>query len=156
MDIDSLSMELVKAMTGKAGSKGHAGVSTLPPKLKSKFHAWMKHLMSTKINTLEPAKKHEIYQEFRDLLVKRLTENAPLAKNEIGVTTHKNGVVKMEFGADVPEDVKKAALSWAKRRGLSPVDMKLAKSQNSPASHMFASGLSTSPDAIIDQYRWSF
>ena len=156
MDIDSLSVELFKAMTGKAGSKGHSGTSQLPPKLKSKFYSWMKKMLTPKINILTPAKKNEIYQNFKENLIKRMVDSTPLSKNELGVTTHKNGIVKMEFGTEVPEDVKKAAISWAKRRGLVPVDMKLAKSSGCSSSHMFTPGLSTSPDEVLDHYRWSF
>ena len=72
MDIDSLSVELFKAMTGKAGSKGHSGTSQLPPKLKSKFYSWMKKMLTPKINILTPAKKNEIYQNFKENLIKFL------------------------------------------------------------------------------------
>lgn len=156
MDIDSLSMELIKAWKGTAGSRGHSGVTNLPPKLRGKFQAWMKRYLSTKIKDLSPTQKTETFEAFKEIFAARLADKSPLAKNEMGLVTHKNGVVKMEFGSEVPEQVKKAAISWAKRRGLSPVDMKLAKNANSASSHVFSAGLATSPDQKLEEYRWTF
>lgn len=156
MDIDNLSMELLKAMTGKAGSKGHYGTSQLPPKLKSKFQNWIKRALTSSASTLTPAKKNELYQTFKNNLIDKFNDYSPLNKNEMGLTTHKNGVVKMEFGVEVPEEVKKAAISWAKKRGMVAVDMKLSKNCDMSSSHVFTPGLSTSPDEEIEHYRWTF
>ena len=42
----------------------------------------------------------------------------PLAKNEYQITAYDSGDIMMEFGPDVPEDFKRRAMEWAKRKGL--------------------------------------
>lgn len=51
---------------------------------------------------------------------------------------HENGMIKMEFDRNTPEHIKKAALKWAKKRGLKPVEASLNKSANSSESYIFS------------------
>lgn len=51
---------------------------------------------------------------------------------------HENGMIKMEFDRNTPEHIRKAALKWAKKRGLKPVEAGLNKSANSIESYTFS------------------
>ena len=56
---------------------------------------------------------------------------ASLQKNELMATVFDSGAIKFDFGPDVPEEVKEAAMMWAKRRGLEATEASLNKSANS-------------------------
>jgi len=55
----------------------------------------------------------------------------PLAKNEYQITEFANEELKMEFGPEVPEQFRKRALDWAKRKGLRAKEASLGKSDQS-------------------------
>ena len=55
----------------------------------------------------------------------------PLAKNEYEVTEFANNEIKMEFGPEVPEQFRKRAMDWAKRKGLKTKETSLGKSDQS-------------------------
>lgn len=51
-----------------------------------------------------------------------------LEKNACQFTSFDNGDLKMEFGEDVPDLIKKRAMEWAKKRGFNPAEASLGKS----------------------------
>lgn len=53
-----------------------------------------------------------------------------LSKSAYGVDLMDNGEMKMEFGPEVPELVKKRAIEWAKKRGLRVKESSLGKSES--------------------------
>ena len=52
----------------------------------------------------------------------------PLAKNEYETSINGDGEMRMEFGPEVPDLVKKRAMDWAKKRGLRAKEASLNKS----------------------------
>jgi hypothetical protein len=58
------------------------------------------------------------------------TEAKALSKSAYGVNLMDSGEMKMEFGPEVPELVKKRAMEWAKKRGLRVKESSLGKSES--------------------------
>ncbi len=143
-DLDSLTQELTKAMFG--GSR-------LPPKLKYRIQKWL--------HTLNPQakpdlKRSEIVKMVKDTLIKSLNNYQPvnLAKNEMLASTFADGAIRLDFGSGIPEKVKKAAIAWAKNKGLKPVEASLNKSIQSTSYITFSKGVIK--DAVCtNQVRWS-
>lgn len=125
MNIDTLSTQFTQELTSEALEK------MLPPKLLYRFRAWMRkmrpenHVQAAKLKELIVNKIEEIYA------------SKSLAKNEAQASFYDDGIVKMDFGPAVPDKVKKAAMAWAKRRGLNPVEATLTKSAGSAESIMY-------------------
>lgn len=70
---------------------------------------------------------------------------------------HENGMIKMEFDRSTPEHIKKAALKWAKKRGLKATEASLNKSSNYPESYTFSVSGKNLP--LTDNYvskKWNF
>jgi hypothetical protein len=103
----------------------------MPPKLKYRLTAWLKRFSSKLQNPTEVKK-------FEQTVKKEIESMHKLEKHEARVDMYRSGAIKMEFGADVPEDVKKAALKWAERKGLKQVEVSLAKSKNATSHVIFA------------------
>lgn len=59
------------------------------------------------------------------------TYEQPLAKNEYEAVSFEDGNVKMQFGSEIPELVKKRAMDWAKKRGFKIKEMSLDKNSES-------------------------
>ena len=73
-----------------------------------------------------------------------------LQKNEVAAYEYDNGLIHLDFGEEVPEDVKQAAIRWAKKRKLNIVEASLRKSISSRSSIVFASTTQYStPSRII-------
>jgi hypothetical protein len=144
-DIDTAALEL--ATEGQLDNLYKA----LPPKIAYRFRKWMKSHGAS-----HPAIKNE---EMARLLVQKIEEAAAvqdLAKNEIMTSIYDNGVVKMDFGSNVPEPVRKAAMGWAKRKGLKPIEASLNKSSNSPSSVILSAGsLDQIEGSCVQRRKWS-
>ena len=54
----------------------------------------------------------------------------PLAKSDYQIAKYGNGDLRLDFGPEVPESVKKKALEWAKRRNLKVKEASLGKSSD--------------------------
>ncbi len=137
MDIDTASMDLAKSFGG------------LPPKLKYRFRRFMQHL----VHSSGPDSKAgpERVEKMAAEMVKMINEElhgSPLAKNEARFSTYENGSVRLDFGSDVPDNVKKAAISWAKNRGLTAIEASMAKSMNAPEYVIMSLNNSTRPDTL--------
>lgn len=119
-EIDQMTFDLIKTMSENQKSIKKA----LPPKLQYRVRAWLRSLG---IRGVPRAKaKQFITQKFEEEVAVR-----SLAKNETMASFYEDKVVKFDFGAEVPDRVKKAALSWAKKRGLKAVEASLSKSTSS-------------------------
>ncbi len=134
MDIDTASMELAKSFGG------------LPPKLRYRFRRFIQKLVSNP----HQAPGEERVQKMADEMVKMIQEEygTPLAKNEARFSAYENGSVRLDFGEDVPENVKKAAISWAKNRGLSAVEASMMKSIKSSEYVIMAKNQNSKPGAL--------
>ena len=69
-------------------------------------------------------KKSEVY-----LVVNSISLEEPLQKSEYQITKS-DKELKLEFGTEVPADLREKALSWARRKGLKIVEASLAKSED--------------------------
>ena len=130
-DIDIYTIELAKSSElSKA----------LPPKLKYKFMKWLKSMRpnfgdkQTDRRRMVETAKAELETKLLELYNKQ-----SLKKNEIITSTYSDGSVLMDFGSEVPENIKKAAFDWAKKRGLKAKEASLVKNSNSPERVLFSS-----------------
>ena len=128
-DIDQLAVDIAKANTLEELAK------SMTPKLAAKFRAWMR--------SLHPRYHQDprMAQQLRQIVTQKMEEMLrakTLQKNEAMVSAYNNGMVRMDFGSDVPEGVKKAAMAWAKKRGLKAVEASLQKSATAPEFAIFA------------------
>jgi hypothetical protein len=125
-NIDDLSVELTKLIGQEHLYKA------LPPKLLYRLRAWKKKLKPSPVSDVKKFEK----------IIKNIVEQhmsmKSLKKNEMMASFMDNGTIKMEFGAEVPEKVKKAAVQWAKKRGLNAVEASLNKSAASPSYILYA------------------
>lgn len=120
-DIDQMTFDLIKSMSENQAElkKG------LPPKLRYRIRRWLLKLKGQGMGSAQA--KQFITQKFEEEFAVR-----SLSKNETLASFYEDQVVKFDFGSDVSPEVRKAALSWAKKRGLKPVEASLTKSS---ASH---------------------
>lgn len=145
-DIDTLIEELVK----------FSGTSTggLPPKLKYKLKKWLQSLRAE--TGVKQADQRHLIQTVKSELVSKIKESMEvedLAKNEVMASAFNDGSVKMDFGSDVPEEIKKAALKWAKDRGLRPTEASLAKNLHSATSVLFGRNDKTPATSLVCEKR---
>jgi|SRR5271166_6055944 len=144
MNIDQLSAEFSQELAQEAL------VKMLPPKLLYRFRSWMRKMRPK--GHLEAKKFEQIIMDKIDEIYSMKT----LAKNEAQASFYDSGIVKMDFGPDVPEKVKDAAMKWAKRRGLMPVEATLNKTQGAANSVIYSSTKTHDTSGIcIKRMRWS-
>lgn len=129
INIDDLSTELSKEIALENLEK------KLPPKLLYRFRKWMRR-MRPRAGTVMPTEKFEqlVSSQFSEI-----EEVSNLAKNEAMASFYDNGIVKMDFGAEVNPKVREAALKWAKKKGLNAIEASLNKSSDKPSSFVFSS-----------------
>lgn len=149
-DIDTLTEELIKASV--FSSSGSGG---LPPKLRYKLKKWLKSLRSAETGVKQNDQRH-LMQTVKSELISKIKESMEieeLAKNEVMASAFNDGSVKMDFGSDVPDEIKKAALKWAKDRGLKPTEASLAKNLQSATSVIFGRNDKTSTTSLVCEKR---
>lgn len=144
MDIDQAALEL--ATSDNLDNMFKA----LPPKLAYRFRRWaQQHQRHPKVAP----------KRIAQVLAQKIEEAQALqslAKNEVMTSVYDNGLVKLDFGAAVPEAIKKAAMAWAKRKGLKPIEASLNKSQNSPESLVLSTGDVDSLECqCVKRSRWA-
>jgi hypothetical protein len=130
-DIDQVSAELTEELLAKA----------LPPKLLYRYRSWMRRM--------RPRTTQDVLS---------LTEIQPienLKKNEAQATFFDSGHIKIDFGPNVPEKVKKAALEWAKRKGLKAVESSLTKSATASQSVLYSANIAILGKPV-DQIRFLY
>lgn len=79
-----------------------------------------------------------------------------LRKNQFMARVHSDGIVKLDFGAEVPQSIKKAAIDWAKRKGLKPIEANLSKSNSSISSVVYTKSTDSNETSqeLLAQYIW--
>lgn len=146
-DIDTLTVELAKnADLSKA----------LPPKLKYKFMKWLRSLSPDHAD--KQTDRRRMVETAKSELSDRIQEHMArkkLAKNEIMASTFDDGAIKFDFGNEVPERIKKAAFSWAKKRGLKAVEASLMKSVDTVDTVMFISSQTNPLRSCAKRVKWS-
>lgn len=141
-DLDQIAAELTQELGTETLSK------SLPPKIAYRFRAWMRKMHPK--STVEVKKMEQLLQSKLDEFYAMKT----LAKNETMASVYDNGVVKLDFGAEVPEKIKKAAMAWARRRGLTATEATLAKSMGAPTSVTYAMGNPTGFSVCVKRIKW--
>lgn len=146
-DINKMAIDLAKQELSKS----------MPPKLRYKFRRW---LMSLKGDTgVKQMNRTHIRETIKTEMTAKLLQAMDvesLGKNEIMASTYSDGAIKLDFGSDVPEKVKAAAMVWAKKRGLSPIESSLAKSISTTSSVMFVPATRAQNSVCTNKTKWSF
>lgn len=96
----------------------------------------------------------QIAQQFVDKAEEVLAHKT-LAKNEAMVSMYESGAVRLDFGAEVPEKIKKAALLWAERRGLKPVEASMSKSANGSPTYCVFNQEYDLADDCLKRFKWA-
>lgn len=141
MNIDELSAEISSSLAQEKLEKA------LPPRLAYRLRAFLK-----RYGTSGPLQqvKNVMTQKFEEALALK-----ELKKNQVMASTYENSVVKLDFGSDVPESVKKSVMAWAKRRGLKATEASLTKSKNARSSITYATNEQDStPGILTDIVKW--
>lgn len=143
-NIDDLTLSIMQEAVGQDLNKA------LPPRIAYRLRQWFKR-QGRRVHLSDPKRvAAQIAQKMEEAMVLK-----ELKKNQFMARVHEDGVVKMDFGAAVPEQVRKAAMSWAKRRGLKPVEASLVKTENGPYSVTYAGASAPSADSqLLAQYVW--
>lgn len=143
-NIDDLALSIMREAAGQDLSKA------LPPRIAYRLRHWFQRqgrrvkMGDAKAVAAQVAQKMEAAMVLKEL-----------KKNQFMARVHDDGIVKMDFGADVPEQVRKAAMSWAKRRGLKPVEASLVKKENGPYSITYAPPAAVQAgSSLLAQYVW--
>lgn len=125
-DIDEMSTELTKELEMSSLEKA------LPPKLKYRYYQWLNRLKQQNPNVSQNAIQHAVEKAMKDLeMIKTLK------KHQAAASFFDDGTVRLDFGAKVDEKVKKAALDWARRRGLKTLEESVKKSAESSSYRVF-------------------
>jgi hypothetical protein len=148
MHIDDLSVELAKNFS----------FTKLPPKLRYRLKQWLKNV-STPVSysrqqrqRIQSAIKNEIVAQILDK-----DATVELKKNEMMASSYSDGTLKLDFGSEVPEKVKKAAMGWAKKKGLKVVELSLNKAENVASSMVLsANKIESSGKECLKRIRWAF
>lgn len=145
-DIDTLSIELTKAAFNS---------DKLPLKLRYRIQKWLAGLQRGQGHK-DQVQKTEMIKIIKQQLINSIQQvNEPaLAKNEVMASTYSDGSLKLDFGSGIPAHVKKAALNWAKRRGLKPVEASLDKAV-ATASFVVLSKSALSGGECLSKVKWA-
>jgi hypothetical protein len=93
----------------------------MPPKLRYRIRRWLQQMKSTNVSPQQA--QQIITQKFEEAVALKT-----LQKNQVMATLYKNNALRLDFGSNVSEKAKKAALDWAKKKGLKIETTELAKS----------------------------
>jgi hypothetical protein len=146
MDIDSLSLEMAESMI-----EGEGLSKAIPPKLYYRLRAWLRHMHPTNMP------REELKQKVTAAIAEKMEELTALnqlKKNEFMASLYDSGTVKLDFGSDVPEEVKKAAMGWAKRKGLRPIEASLNKSAGTVNTMVYSSSENTLSGRCVKRLKW--
>ena len=143
-NINDLTLDIMQAEVGEGLEKA------LPPRIAYRLRHWFRQ-QGRRVKMFGPNKvAAQVAQKMEEVLTLK-----ELKKNQFMARVHDDGVVKMDFGSAVPDKVRQAAMSWAKRRGLKAVEASLAKTQNGPYSVTYLANASRSQESkLLAQYVW--
>lgn len=129
----------------------------LPPRIEAKLRSWFRR-QGARLRFKGVKDKTDWADQVASAITQKMEEALSvqsLQKNQMMARVHDNGVVKLDFGADVPDSIKKAAIGWAKRKGLKPIEASLAKSKNSTYSVTYHPQVpSQARGDLLAQYVW--
>lgn len=108
----------------------------------------------TKANMRQNLTPQQIAQQFVDKAEEVYTLKS-LAKNDTMVSMYKSGSIRLDFGSDVPDKIKKAALKWAERRGLNPVEASMNKSSKPAPSYFVYNQEYDLVDECLKRFKWT-
>jgi hypothetical protein len=97
--------------------------TSLPPKIKYRIRKWIETMRHAKPNMSNKDLAGNIVKKFEEALAIK-----ELKKNQVMASMYKSGGMRLDFGMNVSEKAKKAALEWAKKKGLQIETSELAKS----------------------------
>lgn len=140
--LDDLTVELADALARRSDI-----AKALPPKLYYRMRAWRRKMRpSVPYHQLEQM----VARKYEDELAA-----SGLAKHEGMATSYSSGELRLDFGSDVSDQVKKRAITWAQRRGLKPVEASLAKSGSAGSSMLFSVSGQLGAGNCVKRVRWN-
>lgn len=104
----------------------------LPPKVRYRFYAWLNRFKAKKPKTPDTEIKKAIDEIYGEYMEKGLKKHGSISRFD-------DGSIRMDFKGGVDDKVKKAALEWAKKRGLKVIEESISKSANSDYYVVFGS-----------------
>jgi hypothetical protein len=116
----------------------------------SRMYSRLRRLLSQlKPKMPQEEMKQMVHQKFEHAVI---VEN--LAKGAAVASVFDNGDLRFDFGASVPDRVKKAAIEWAKKRGFSPTEASLAKNVDAPSYVKLSSGSTAPAVKCVKRFSW--
>jgi hypothetical protein len=140
IDIDSFSAEVTQELAMSPLEKA------LPPKLRYRFYKWLKQYRHLPMQQAKPSMVNKTIQA----AFEHMSAIKELKKNECMVSAFENGAIRMDFGEEVDPKIKKAAMQWAKKKGLKTIEASIEKSVAAP-SYVIC-GLSEPPKGVCVDY----
>jgi hypothetical protein len=143
-DINDLTMDIMMNAASQDLTKA------LPPRIAYRLRRWFQR-QGRRVKIAGP---QEIAAQVAHKMEQAMAAKE-LRKNQFMTRVHDDGVVRMDFGSAVPEPVRKAAMEWAKRRGLKAMEASLVKQETAPFSITYTSGRQPSASQqLVAQYVW--
>jgi hypothetical protein len=123
----------------------------LPPKLLYRLKALARKYLWN-------VPKKQVQQTMTTALARKMEEInnlKALKKNEVMASVYSNKTVRLDFGSGIPEEIKKKAMEWAKKKGLNVIEASLAKSTNNNSYLVLSYGNSFCDTAeLVDNIKW--
>jgi hypothetical protein len=129
IDVDSFSTELTQELAFSPLEK------MLPPRLRYRYYKWLKQFRNMQTPGRVPVK--EVHKSVNRAF-EHISALKELKKNEVMTSFYDNGAIRMDFGGDVDQKVKDAAMRWAKKKGLRASEASLDKSDGSPSYTVYS------------------
>jgi len=142
IDADTLSAELTRELAFSPLEKA------LPPKLRYRFYKWLKQYSGRGPKVL-PAKQ---VKETVEKAYTHMSAIKELKKNEVLTSIYDNGHIRMDFGGNVDQKVKDAAMKWAKRRGLRATEASIEKSAAGSPTYVVFGNESAQPKGVCTKF----
>lgn len=142
VNIDEISAQLTRELCVEYLEKA------LPPKMLYRLRLSLK-----KLQPRSPVEAKKI-EKILNTKLEDYYAIGTLQKNEAMASLYDNGLIKMDFGPNVSEKLKKAAMLWAKRRGLKPVEATLAKSSDAVYSVTFTPKTVSGFGICVKRIKW--
>lgn len=105
---------------------------TLPPKIKYRYYKWLQRFKMQNPQISSAKISQAIHKAIKDI-----ESIKSLKKHQAAASFFDDGTVRLDFGSKVDEKVKKAALDWARRRGLKTIEESINKSADANSYKVF-------------------
>jgi hypothetical protein len=140
IDVDTLSTEITQELAISPLEKA------LPPKLRYRFYKWLRQYGGPR-----PIVKPARVQKAIESAFAQIEAIKELKKHEVMTSFYDSGHIRMDFGGDVSEKVKEAAIKWAKKRGLKTSEASVNKSAHAQSYIIFAQP-SAQPKGVCSKF----